>query len=93
MGEEQSSLRGLRIYKACVAVQRVSRQDEGVDIGGCMWETYPSDIIVGAQLLELIERAGARRFAVYTNEDDEECNNSDGMLVSFITSGTSLGKR
>ncbi len=86
VGVEQSSLRGLRIYKANVAIKRGSRLDDDRDV----WETYPADIIFSAQLLELVERTGARRFLVYTNEGGEKGANGDGVLVSFIASSTCL---
>jgi hypothetical protein len=94
VGVEQSYLRGLKIYKANVALQRGSRRGDGIDDERDAWETYPTAMIVVAQLLELVERTGARRFAVHHNEDGQENSNRDGMLVSFVRSGACCwGKR
>jgi HECT-like Ubiquitin-conjugating enzyme (E2)-binding len=90
VGVEQSYLRGLQIYKANVALQQRSRRGVGIDDERDVWETYPTAMIVGGQLLELVERTGARRFVVHTNEDGEGGHNRDGMLVSFVRSGVLL---
>lgn len=40
------------------------------------WETHPTEVIVAAQLLELIERESARRFVVH-------CGQKNGLVVSI----------
>ncbi|KAK2748422.1 hypothetical protein FQN55_004360 [Onygenales sp. PD_40] len=81
VGEEHTSLHGLRLYKTDVSVLR--KPKEGADPDDDLWETYPVDMVVGAHLLELVERIGARRFVVHSAEyrsADSERRNS-GMLL------------
>ncbi|KAK2812034.1 hypothetical protein FQN50_001743 [Emmonsiellopsis sp. PD_5] len=84
VGEEHTSLHGLRLYKTNVSVLRKPR--EGADPNDDLWETYPADMIVGTQLLELVERIGARRFVIHSAEyrsADSEQRNSGILLWVF----------
>ena len=71
---------GWRIYKANVSIFRGRKntraEDDDVDEGP--WEAYPVETIVAAQLLELIEREGMRRFIVHCSDSDDD----SGSLVS-----------
>ncbi|GAD97226.1 hypothetical protein NFIA_069180 [Paecilomyces variotii No. 5] len=65
IGTEDIAANGWKLFKACIAVQRHSSSDP---------KTYPKETIVGAQLLEMIEREGIRRFVIHYG-------GSDGLLV------------
>ncbi|KMW66724.1 hypothetical protein BDDG_11692 [Blastomyces dermatitidis ATCC 18188] len=81
VGEEYPSLSGLRLYKANVSLLR--KPKDGINSDKDAWETYPVDMIVGTQLLELAERIGARRFAVHSTEyaGDDRRDNKSGLLL------------
>lgn len=93
LGVEDSSLCGLKIYKAGVAVQRGRRNEKGVDGERDTWETYPPDMFACAQLLDLVERTGTRRFVIHTDADGAEVRSRNGLLVGFIASDASFGMR
>lgn len=71
---------GWRIGKASVSVfpGLNTAKTETEDLGKVRWETYLVETIVAAQLSELIEREGLRRFVVHCSDNDED----DGLLVS-----------
>lgn len=69
---------GWRIYKANISVCPGSRNTVNGSPDEETWETYPVETIVAAQLLELIEREGLRRFVVHHSDSDED----GGVLVS-----------
>ncbi|PGH08061.1 hypothetical protein GX51_01503 [Blastomyces parvus] len=81
VGEEFPSLSGLRLYKANVSLLR--KPKDGIDSDKDAWETYPVEVIVGAHLLELVERIGARRFAVHSTEHavENRRDNKSGLLL------------
>jgi hypothetical protein len=71
IGMEDPSARGWRLLKANVSLNAnvpASGSDEE------HWQSHPSQMIVAAQLLELIERQSARRFVV-------NCGQKSGLLV------------
>ncbi|KAL1859311.1 hypothetical protein Plec18167_006735 [Paecilomyces lecythidis] len=65
IGTEDIAANGWRLFKACIAVQRHPSSEA---------ETYPKETIVGAQLLEMIEREGVRRFVIHYG-------GNDGLLI------------
>ncbi|PGH17221.1 hypothetical protein AJ80_04930 [Polytolypa hystricis UAMH7299] len=90
IGEEHPPLQGFRIWKANVSVLRKGANhdnddnddnDDNATLDDGEWETIPLDTIVSAHLLELIERVGARRFAVHRNEDGDGEDGEDGILL------------
>lgn len=84
VGEEHKAFSGLRLYKANVSLLR--KPKDGINSDHDVWETYPVDMIVGTQLLDLVERVGARRFAVHSAEytDTSSRDNKIGLLVSLL---------
>ncbi|KGY15239.1 hypothetical protein PABG_11817 [Paracoccidioides brasiliensis Pb03] len=84
VGEEDTSFPGLRLYKTNVSVLQKPKDEISSDDD--LWESYPVDMIVGTQLLELVERIGARRFAVHSTDyklPDSQGSRS-GLLVLRI---------
>jgi hypothetical protein len=73
IGMEDPSARGWRLLKANVSLNNVPSSDSDKE----KWESYPTQMIVAAQLLELIERESARRFVVH-------CGQKSGLLVSDV---------
>lgn len=69
---------GWRIYKANISVCPRSRETAADNSDEESWETYSVETIVAAQLLELIEREGVRRFVVHCSDSDGD----GGILVS-----------
>ncbi|KAJ9263107.1 hypothetical protein DTO021C3_2023 [Paecilomyces variotii] len=75
IGTEDVTANGWRLFKTCIAVQQESTsiaQEAGSEPSNL--ETYPKETIVGAQLLEMIEREGVRRFVIH-------CGGNDGHLL------------
>jgi hypothetical protein len=68
---EDPSANGWRLLKANVSLNTSKDSEEP-------WTTYPTEMIVAAQLLELIERESARRFVVH-------CGQKSGLLVSAFS--------
>ncbi|KAL3432286.1 ubiquitin-conjugating enzyme E2-binding protein [Aspergillus tetrazonus] len=66
IGMEDTIARGWRLFKASLAAE--GRLEEG------SLEVHPTELIVAAQLLELIERQSARRFIIH-------CGKEDGILI------------
>lgn len=75
VGEEQPSLRGLKLHKTNISVSKNKSQNGANE--ETTWETFPADKIIAAQLLVLIDRTGARRFIIHAGEGHSSC----GMLV------------
>lgn len=67
---------GWRLLKASVSLN--TKQD--FESSSPQWETHPTEVIVAAQLLELIERESARRFVVH-------CGQKSGLVVSLLALG------
>ncbi|KAL2002759.1 hypothetical protein VTN02DRAFT_6038 [Thermoascus thermophilus] len=77
VGTEDITARGWRLFKATLSVRRfpnASTHAEGEADDESTWETQPTEAIVGAQLLEMIEREGVRRFVLH-------CGEKDGLLL------------
>lgn len=66
---EDPSANGWRLLKANVSLNTGKDNEES-------WTTHSTEMIVAAQLLELIERESARRFVVH-------CGKKSGLLVSL----------
>ncbi|CRG88284.1 hypothetical protein PISL3812_05313 [Talaromyces islandicus] len=61
VGMEDPAADGLRLYKSNISV----RHSETTP-----YESYPTEIITSAQLLELINREGVRRFVIHAGQQD-----------------------
>ncbi|KAE8373521.1 ubiquitin-conjugating enzyme E2-binding protein [Aspergillus bertholletiae] len=71
VGIEDTVADGWRLFKTSLSVSKQLSK------GGCEdpeWESHPLEVIVAAQLLELIERESARRFVLH-------CGQGDGLLI------------
>ncbi|KAL4974969.1 ubiquitin-conjugating enzyme E2-binding protein [Aspergillus desertorum] len=66
IGVEDAIAKGWRLFKASLAAE--GRLEEG------NLEAHPTELVIAAQLLELIERESARRFIVH-------CGRKDGLLI------------
>lgn len=66
--------KGWRLLKSNVSLNTNSPSCEA-DI--VKWEVHPTETIVAAQLLELIERESARRFVVH-------CGQKNGLVVGVL---------
>ncbi|KAL5042662.1 hypothetical protein BDW71DRAFT_189735 [Aspergillus fruticulosus] len=66
IGAEDAIAKGWRLFKASLATK--GRLEEGNS------EAHPTELVVAAQLLELIERESARRFVIH-------CRKKDGLLI------------
>ncbi|KAJ5652385.1 hypothetical protein N7507_009811 [Penicillium longicatenatum] len=69
VGMEDPTANGWRLLKANVALNTNGPEDSEEH-----WQSHPAEIIVAAQLLELIERESARRFVVH-------CGQKSGLLL------------
>ncbi|KAL2008793.1 hypothetical protein VTN00DRAFT_6987 [Thermoascus crustaceus] len=77
VGTEDITARGWRLFKAALSVRQFANaytHEEGEANEESTWETQPTETIVGAQLLEMIEREGVRRFVLH-------CGEKDGLLL------------
>ena len=74
IGMEDPSARGWRLLKANVSLNTNIPSPE-LDVE--RWQSHPTQMIIAAQLLELIERESARRFVVH-------CGQNSGLLVRNI---------
>ncbi|KAL2854902.1 ubiquitin-conjugating enzyme E2-binding protein [Aspergillus pseudoustus] len=70
IGVEDKIAKGWRLFKTSVSA---GFPTEG-DIARVKWDSHPTDLVVAAQLLELIERESARRFVIH-------CGKKDGLLI------------
>ncbi|KAJ5336855.1 hypothetical protein MYU51_006053 [Penicillium brevicompactum] len=70
IGMEDPVANGWRLLKASVSLN--TKQD--FESSSPQWETHPTEVIVAAQLLELIERESARRFVVH-------CGQKSGLVL------------
>ncbi|KAB8237068.1 HECT-type E3 ubiquitin transferase [Aspergillus alliaceus] len=71
IGIEDTVAKGWRLFKTSVSVNRQLSQGAHEDPA---WESHPLEVVVAAQLLELIERESARRFVLH-------CGQGDGLLI------------
>lgn len=69
---EDPIAQGWRLLKANVSLNTNKSSDPDIP----EWETHPREVIVAAQLLELIERESARRFVVHYGQ-------KNGLVVSL----------
>ncbi|WEW58583.1 HECT-type E3 ubiquitin transferase [Emydomyces testavorans] len=78
VGEMQPSTKGLALYKSELSVSRPlqTSSTDGNNIAD--WETYPVDMIISAQLLEQIDRTGARRYVLHRDDSNTE---NGGILI------------
>jgi hypothetical protein len=74
IGMEDPVAKGWRLLKASVSLNTNAPRCE-TDVA--KWEVHPTETIVAAQLLELIERESARRFVVH-------CGQKSGLVVGGI---------
>jgi len=70
---EDPIAKGWRLLKANVSLNT----NKGSESTFPEWEYHPTEMIVAAQLLELIERESARRFVVH-------CGQKTGLVVSTL---------
>jgi hypothetical protein len=71
---EDPVAKGWRLLKASVSLNTNAPSCEA-DVA--KWEVQPTETIVAAQLLELVERESARRFVVH-------CGQKSGLVVGGI---------
>ncbi|KAL4789737.1 HECT-like ubiquitin-conjugating enzyme-binding-domain-containing protein [Aspergillus venezuelensis] len=70
IGVEDTVAQGWRLFKTSLAASfPLTESAEEL-----YWEKHPTELVVAAQLLELIERESARRFVLH-------CGNQDGLLA------------
>ncbi|KAJ5162307.1 hypothetical protein N7492_007699 [Penicillium capsulatum] len=64
IGMEDPATNGWRLLKAIVSLSTAKSWESEED----KWESHPTEMIIAAQLLELIERESARRFVVHRGQ-------------------------
>ncbi|KAJ5594437.1 uncharacterized protein N7459_000645 [Penicillium hispanicum] len=69
IGVEDPSVGGWRVLKANVSLNTMHREADDDQ-----WQSHSAEVIVAAQLLEMIERESARRFVVH-------CGQKSGLLL------------
>ncbi|OJJ34029.1 hypothetical protein ASPWEDRAFT_113398 [Aspergillus wentii DTO 134E9] len=72
VGLEDPMADGWRLLKANLSAN--TQPAEGIETEEPTWTSHPTETVVAAQLLELIERESARRFAVH-------CGQKNGLLL------------
>lgn len=73
IGMEDPVANGWRLLKANVSLNTNSLDTDE----SSKWTSHPTEMIVAAQLLELIERESARRFVVH-------CGQKNGLVVCAV---------
>ncbi|PIG69035.1 hypothetical protein AARAC_008851 [Aspergillus arachidicola] len=71
VGFEDTVAKGWRLFKTSLSVSKQLSEGECEDPE---WECHSLEVVVAAQLLELIERESARRFVLH-------CGQGDGLLI------------
>ncbi|GMG26871.1 unnamed protein product [Aspergillus oryzae] len=71
VGVEDIVAKGWRLFKTSLSVSKRVSEGECEDPE---WECHSLEVVVAAQLLELIERESARRFVLH-------CGQGDGLLI------------
>lgn len=71
VGVQDTIAKGWRLFKTSLDAELPSTGESE----RLHWESHPTELVVAAQLLELIERESARRFIIH-------CGKKDGLLVS-----------
>ncbi|PYH41943.1 HECT-type E3 ubiquitin transferase [Aspergillus saccharolyticus JOP 1030-1] len=76
LGQVDPIAKGWRLFKTALSATpaNVTSTSSPIDDEQSEWETHPIEIIVAAQLLELVERESARRFVVH-------CGQKGGLLI------------
>ena len=77
VGMEDITASGWRLLKANLAASTPS--EKGNEAEETTWKSHPTQTVVAAQLLELVERESARRLVVH-------CGQRDGLLVRSLPS-------
>lgn len=72
---EDITASGWRLLKANLAAS--TPPEKGNKAEGTAWRSHPTQTVVAAQLLELVERESARRLVVH-------CRQKDGLLVRSL---------
>ncbi|KAL2829757.1 ubiquitin-conjugating enzyme E2-binding protein [Aspergillus cavernicola] len=70
VGVEDAIAKGWRLFKTSLSAGSPSTEDDAK----VNWDSHPAELVVAAQLLELIERESARRFIIH-------CGGKDGLLI------------
>ncbi|PYI29692.1 hypothetical protein BP00DRAFT_400136 [Aspergillus indologenus CBS 114.80] len=68
LGHVDPTAQGWRLFKTALSATTNTGTEQSE------WETHPIEVIIAAQLLELVERESARRFVVH-------CGHSSGSLI------------
>ncbi|PYH76698.1 hypothetical protein BO82DRAFT_436466 [Aspergillus uvarum CBS 121591] len=68
LGQVDLTAKGWRLFKTALSATAKTGTEQ------LEWETHPIEVIIAAQLLELVERESARRFVVH-------CGHSSGLLI------------
>ncbi|RAK78706.1 HECT-type E3 ubiquitin transferase [Aspergillus fijiensis CBS 313.89] len=71
LGQVDPTAQGWRLFKTAISATK-TKTDTGTE--QMEWESYSIEVIIAAQLLELVERESARRFVVH-------CGHSSGLLI------------
>ncbi|RAH66962.1 HECT-type E3 ubiquitin transferase [Aspergillus aculeatinus CBS 121060] len=71
LGQVDPTAQGWRLFKTALSATKTNT-DTGTE--QMEWESHPIEVIIAAQLLELVERESARRFVVH-------CGHSSGLLI------------
>ncbi|KAE8411518.1 ubiquitin-conjugating enzyme E2-binding protein [Aspergillus pseudocaelatus] len=71
VGVEDTVAKGWRLFKTSLSASKQLSEGDCKSLG---WESHPLEVVVAAQLLELIERESARRFVLH-------CGRGDGLLI------------
>ena len=75
VGMEDITASGWRLLKANLAAS--TPPEKGNEAEETSWRSHPTQTVVAAQLLELVERESARRLVVH-------CGQKDGLLVRSL---------
>ncbi|KAL2814986.1 ubiquitin-conjugating enzyme E2-binding protein [Aspergillus granulosus] len=70
IGVEDTIAKGWRLFKTSLSAGFLTEEE----LPGVRWDNHSTDVVVAAQLLELIERESARRFIIH-------CGRRDGLLI------------
>ncbi|OJJ99297.1 hypothetical protein ASPACDRAFT_120569 [Aspergillus aculeatus ATCC 16872] len=71
LGQVDLTAQGWRLFKTALSATKTNTD---ADTEQMEWESHPIEVIIAAQLLELVERESARRFVVH-------CGHSSGLLI------------
>ncbi|KAL2865739.1 HECT-type E3 ubiquitin transferase [Aspergillus lucknowensis] len=71
IGVDDTIAKGWRLFKTSLVAVFPAKGGVATE---AYWESHPTELVIAAQLLELIERESARRFIIH-------CGRNDGLLV------------